>query len=241
MRMRIRVGNLWVAALVCCTVWSAAGLAANRPADNTLSENEKKAGWKLLFDGKTLDGWIVTGSKEGWAVEDGTLACTVKGGDYIATKEQFGDYILSVDFKYEKGANSGIFFRWADLSDPVNTGIEMQILDTYGSKELTKHDCGAIYDILEPAKRAEKPAGEWNTAIISCMGSQINVRLNGVRVINLDLNKWTTPHKNPDGTDNKFPTAYKDMSRKGHIGFQDHGSRVWFRNIKIKPLDRAKP
>jgi hypothetical protein len=99
-----------------------------------------------------------------------------------------------------------------------------------------KHDCGAVYDCLAPAKQAVKKAGEWNHATITCKGPKIAIEMNGEKIIDMNLDQWTTAGKNPDGTPNKFKTAYKDMARVGHIGFQEHGSPVWFRNVKIKRL-----
>lgn len=206
-------------------------------ADNSLTSVEKSAGWKLLFDGKTLDGWKATGKAEGWTVEDGAICNTVNGGGYLATIDQYGDFVLSLDVKYEKGANSGVFFRWSDLGDPVQKGIEMQVLDSHGKAKADKHDFGAIYDCLAPSKIACKPAGEWNNVVLTCRKGRIFVDANGKRVITMNLDRWTTARMNPDGTENKFGTAYKDMARKGYIGFQDHGHRVWFRNIKIKPIN----
>ena len=204
---------------------------------NTLTTAEKTAGWRLLFDGKTLDGWQITGSADGWRVENGEILNLAKGGGYLATKEQFGDFILSLDVKYEKGANSGVFFRWADLGDPVQTGIEMQILDSNGVKTPGKHDFGAIYDCLAPRKNTCRPAGEWNTVVLTCRKNRVWVDVNNARVLWMDLDKWDTAHKNPDGSDNKFRMAYKDMPRTGYIGIQDHGAKVWLRNVKIRPLN----
>jgi hypothetical protein len=211
-------------------------LCAIAAAPNMLTEAEKTAGWRLLFDGKSLTGWAATGKAEGWAAEEGTIACTSKGGQYLYTNERFGDFALSIDFKTAPGVNSGIFFRWSNLRDPVNTGVEMQILDTHGRANPGKHDCGAIYDIIPPSKQMVRPAGEWNTAVITCKGSKIAIELNGEKVAEMDVDRWTVAGQNPDGTRNKFKYAYKDLPRSGHIGFQDHGGRVWFRNIKIKPL-----
>jgi len=203
---------------------------------NTLTPAEKKAGWELLFDGKTLNGWKATGKADGWAVQDGVIADLTKGGGYLATDQTYGNFILSAEFKMDKGTNSGIFIHWADLSNPVQRGEEIQILDTYGKQPIDKHDCGAVYDCLAPRYQTAKPAGEWNKIVITCRNNLIMVDLNGKRVIYMDLDRWTTPHMNPDGTPNKFETAYKEMPRVGHIGLQDHGHKCWFRNIKIKPL-----
>lgn len=221
-----------------CWVVVAAVLAASLvwAAENELTDQERADGWKLLFDGKTLDGWATTGKKEGWEAEEGALACMLKGGGYCRTIEQFDDFVLSVDFKVSPKCNSGVFFRWSDLKDPVHTGIEMQVLDSFGKEKPTKHDCGAIYDILAPTKNMAKPAGEWQTAVITCKDNLITIALNGEQICEMDLNQWAEAGKNPDGSKNKFKYAYKDLPRKGHIGFQDHGHRVWYRNIKLKPL-----
>jgi hypothetical protein len=201
-----------------------------------LTAKEKSEGWISLFDGETLTGWAATGKDEGWTVDDGAILCTVKGGGYLYTLEQYEDFVLSIDFNIDPGVNSGVFVRWSDLKDPVNTGIEMQVLDTYGRENPGTHDCGAIYDLVAPSKQTCKPAGEWNTAVITCDKSLIAVELNGEKIAEMDMDKWTTPGMNPDGTKNKYKYAWKDMPRKGHIGLQDHGGKVWFRNIKLKQL-----
>lgn len=201
-----------------------------------LSEKEKAEGWISLFDGKTLEGWGITGNPEGWGAGDGCIICEVKGGGYVYTIDQYDNFVLSIDFKTEENVNSGVFFRWTDLKDPVQTGIEMQILDTYGREPTRKGDCGAVYDVLAPTKNTCKPAGEWNTAVITCDRNKIIIELNDETIIDMDLNLWTEPGMNPDGTKNKFKQAYKNMVNKGHIGLQDHGGKAWFRNIKLKPL-----
>ena len=204
-----------------------------------ISDKEKNEGWVSLFDGKTLNGWSMTGKPEGWVVEDGCILCINQGGRYLYTLDQYGDFVLSIDFKIEAGANSGVFLRWTDLNDPVQTGIEIQILDTYGNEPPRKNDCGAIYDMVAPTRNTCKPAGQWNTAVITCDDNIIAVELNDEKIAEMDLNLWTEPGKSPDGTGNKFKQAYKDMARKGRIGLQDHGGKVWFRNIKLKPIKKA--
>jgi len=198
-------------------------------------EAKPEEGWRQLLNGKDLTGW--TGKKEGgWKVdEDGALAWQ-KGCGYIWTEEQFGDFVLDLDFKVSKGTNSGIFIRTAKTGDPVQTGIEVQILDSVGREKPGKNDCCSIYDCLAPSKNAEKPVGEWNHVAITCKDNKIAIVLNAEPIIDMDLDQWAEPHKNPDGSKNKFGTAYKDMPRKGSIGFQDHGNAVWYRNIKIKTL-----
>lgn len=178
-----------------------------------------------------LSGWIC---KPGaWVVEDGVLSR--KGGSYVWTEQEYGDFMLELEFKVAPKANSGIFFRTGDIDDPVQTGIELQVLDSYG-QEPDKHSCGAIYDCLAPKVNAARPAGEWNQLRLTCRGPHITATLNGADIIDMSLDEWTTPQQNPDGTPNKFKTAYQNMPRRGRIGFQDHGDAVWYRNIRVSPL-----
>jgi hypothetical protein len=201
-------------------------LEISKPASQPLSQ------WRSLFDGASLEGW--TCKPGSWAVEAGCISR--KGGGNIWTKEVFGDFELEADFKLDPETNSGIFFRTADTNDEVQTGIEFQLLDSYGKKDADRHDCGAIYDIQAPARNAVRPPGEWNHVDLICRGSGIRAQLNDQLVIDLDLDHWNEPGKNPDGSANKFRTAYKNMPRSGHIGFQDHGKPVWFRNVRIRAL-----
>ncbi len=190
-------------------------------------------GWKTLFNGRDLTGW--SGSKPGgWKIEDGALASQADGGD-LWTTEQFGDFVLELEAKVDKGANSGIFIRNPKPGDWY-AGMEIQVLDSFGKEKPGVHDSGANYDVLAPSKNMMKAPGEWNRFVITARGNRIQVALNGEQVLDQDLNRWTEAGKNPDGTTNKFKTAYKDMPRAGHIELQEHGSRVWFRNIRIREL-----
>ena len=188
-----------------------------------------------LFDGETLDGWAATGNPDGWTVDRGCIFCTAEKGEYLYyTKDRFRNFELSLEFKHPPGANSGVFFRWTDLDDPVQTGIEIQILDTYGRNPATAKCCGAVYDVQAPTHNACKPAGEWNHMVLCAEDDNIRVDLNGERVTEMDLSRWTTPGRNPDGTPNKFNRAYCEMNRTGYIGLQDHASQIWFRNLEIE-------
>jgi len=171
---------------------------------------------------------------DAWAVEDCALAR--KGGGDIWTKQQYGDFVLDLEFKVDKGTNSGVFIRTGNPKDCVQTGIEIQIYDSYGKEKLSKHDCGAVYDCLAPSSNPIKKPGEWNNMTITAKGSMITVVMNGESIIIMDVDKWTEPHKNPDGSPNKYNNAFKDFPRVGHIGFQDHGKPVWYRNVTITPL-----
>ena len=192
--------------------------------------------WISIFDGKNLDGWSTTGKPEGWTVEDECIVCTVQGGKYLYTQDQYENFVLSVDFKIAEKTNSGIFFRWSDLDDPVHTGIEIQIFDSYGQEVSDTHTCGAIYDMVAPSSNPSKPAGEWNNILITSVPNHISVEKNGVRIAEMDVDQWEEAGKNADGSKNKFKYAWKDMPQKGHIGLQDHGGKVWFRNLKIQQL-----
>ncbi|MBM3215963.1 DUF1080 domain-containing protein [Candidatus Poribacteria bacterium] len=203
---------------------------------NSLTAAEQRDGWRLLFDGKSLDGWDATGSLEGWTVDGDAIACTVNRGGYLYTQDTFEDFELRISFRIASQCNSGIFFRWSDLSDPVNTGYEIQVLDTFGPDRTGVHDCGAIYELVPPSKQTMKPAGEWNDVVLKCEGPHISVSMNGEEICTMNSDLWDTPHQNPDGTKTKFNYAWKDLPRRGHIGLQDHGGKVWYRDVKVREL-----
>jgi sugar phosphate isomerase/epimerase len=171
-----------------------------------------------------------------WAFDaEGVLAPTPTGHGDIWTKERYGNFVLELDFKVPEKGNSGVFIRTGSIQNWINTAIEVQIHAT--TDGTPKGQCGAIYDCLSPSKGAQKKPGEWNHYVITCLDNKIYVNLNGEDIIDMDLNQWTEAHKNPDGTRNKFTTAYKDMPREGHLGFQYHGNPVWFKNLKIRSFD----
>jgi hypothetical protein len=191
-------------------------------------------GWSwLLKNEEDLAHWRDGGKK--WRVEDGVLTWQ-KGCGYIWTKESYGDFVLDLEVKVSKGCNSGMFIR-SDPRNAVQGGIEVQVLDSHGRKP-NQHTFGAIYDALAPSKEAAKPAGEWNRVTITCDDNVIQVVVNGEQIIDMDLDQWTEPRKNPDGSKNKFKKPLKDFARQGHIGFQDHGKAVWYRNVRIKELKK---
>jgi hypothetical protein len=208
-------------------------------ADNQLTEQEKKEGWILLFDGKTLDGWMTSSQQPSKRpVEDGTINPHRCGGYMMVHKKQWDNFVLALDFKISKNCNSGVFVRTFSLTprpgkDVGFNGIEVQILD---SATAGSHDTGAIYDLVKPTRNAMKPVGEWNHLVITCNKNLIRVELNGEKVNRMDLDEWTEPNKRPDGTAHKFDIAYKTHPRRGYIGLQDHGQDCWFKNIKLLSL-----
>ena len=217
--------------------------AANCGGAKFNQEELGKEDFVSLFNGKDLAGWI-NGPDNSWIVEDGvvTLRRQMDGrehnADYLWAKDIYDNFVLDLEFKIPERANSGIFLRTSDLKDPVYTGIEVQVSNSFGRNRLNKGGtAGAIYDCLAPTRNTVKKPGEWNRCIITCNDNLITVVLNGEQITKMDLNKWTEANKNLDGSRNKFPRALKDFARKGYIGFQDHGRPVSYRNIKIKRLE----
>ena len=218
------------------------GEAQDEHRDNTLTRAEKEAGWLLLFNGTSLDGWK-TSSKETSKipVENGCINPHGCGGYMMIHEQPWSDFELALDFKISKGCNSGVFVRTYPLTprpgkDVGFNGIEIAIDDT---KTAGFVDTGAIYDLVKPAKNAMKPVGEWNHMVITCDGPKISVELNGEVVTRMNLDEWTEPNRRPDGTAHKFDVAYKNHPRSGYIGLQDHGSACWYKNIKLKPLSKS--
>jgi hypothetical protein len=118
----------------------------------------------------------------------------------------------------------------------VQTGFEIQVMNGKGTG---MHDFGAIYDLVAPKKNNLKPAGEWNAVEITADGPHIKVAVNGEPVAEINCDEWPEPGKRPDGSSHKFRMAVKDFPRKGYLGFQDHGHKVWYRNVRI--LERKSP
>ena len=185
-------------------------------------------GWVTLYNGKDLTGWQTTGN---WLPQkDGSLLIKPRSGErgwqrysaYLWSKKKYKDFILHVEYKYPPKGNSGIHFRVGDLKKPVNTGIEAQVLDSYGKKKMGHHDHGGIIRTVGASKNMSKKAGEWNTMILTCKGHHLKVQLNGEQIVDIHLDK----------------TPMKDRPLEGHIGLQDHGepNNLHFRNIKIKEL-----
>ena len=233
------IGLVLAAAAVLLTGNRVGAAAADLAADNTLTEAERRAGWILLFDGKTHVGWMNSDrTAPRTPVREGTLNPYKAGHYMLVHTQQWDNFILSLDFKISKGCNSGIFVRTASLTprpgkDVGYNGIEVAIDDTPGAGY---HDTAALYDLAKPSHNAMRPVGEWNHIEVTCDRQRIKVVLNGDRVTEADLSEFTEPNKRPDGTAHKFDIAYKDHPQRGYIGLQDHGSPCWFKNIKLKPL-----
>jgi len=200
-------------------------------ADNQLTAKQKEAGWQLLFNGVDYSGWMTSSGKPiASDVEDGAIMPYQSGGYVLVHEKQFGNFVLSCDVKGEE--NSGIFVRIGDLKNPVQTGIEIQV--ERGGTDY--HSFGAIYDLVPPSKNVLKPAGEWNHVVVRCKGPIIAVRVNGELVAKMNADEFDQPGMRPDGSKHKFKQAVKDFPRSGYLGFQDHGHKLWFKNVKIREL-----
>ena len=183
-------------------------------------------GFVPLLNGKDLSGWNTTGN---WIVEEGgVVALHPRPGEqgwtrydaYLTTARKYKNFILDLEFKIDKGGNSGVFLRVGNPKDQVSSGFEIQILDTHGKKVVGEHDCGGVIGTAAPSKNMAKPAGEWNRYTITCQGTQLKVVFNGEQIIDLQLDK----------------SAVKNRPLEGYIGFQDEGKPVWYRNVRIKEL-----
>ncbi len=190
------------------------------------------AKWINLFDGTDLDAWQSRDGgppPAGWVIEDAVVT-RKEGTGYLWTKEQFGDFVLELEFKTQ--GNSGVFFRTGNLRDHVQTGLEMQVHRPTDTPN--RGSVGSIYDALAPSKSVATDG--WNTVVLKAKGSRVVIDMNGERIIDADLDDWTEPGMNPDGSKNKYRTALKDFPREGYIGLQDHGDVVSYRNIRIRRL-----
>ena len=198
---------------------------------NSVASALNPTGWMNMVEGD-LSNMDVPGSN--WVFHDGELVLDpLQRGSDIWTKARYGNFILDMEYKLDENSNSGVFIRCQNRQ--WLPWLEVQVLDSFG-KPADKHSAGGVFDIVAPKVNAVKPAGQWNRMTIMADGSLICVVLNGQLVVDVNLDDWAEPHTNPDGTKNKFDVAYKDLPRSGTICLQDHGGKVWYRNIRVKEL-----
>jgi hypothetical protein len=214
--------------------------APDKPAAEAASaENEE--GFKPLFNGKDLTGWIYgkkgtaeNKSGKGYQVdpEAKTIYCTKEDGGNLYTDKEYGDFVFRFEFKLTPNANNGIAIRAPLEGDSAYQGMEIQVIDDEGPsykgklKEWQYH--GSIYNVVPAKSGSLKPVGEWNVEEITAKGRQITIKVNGKVIVDANLD---------DVKDEQTLKKHPGLKReKGHIGFLGHGARVEFRNLRIKDL-----
>jgi hypothetical protein len=246
-------------ALLLLALWTASLCAQSSHSPNTLSAAERAAGWRLLFDGRTLAGWRGLGLDSvptaHWNVVDGTIHKVASGnvpkmpdgqpanGGDLMTIDTFGDFELAFDWRVVPGTNSGVKYNvseeysLANASNHAALGFEYQVLDDSLNEDnkLATHRAGALYDMIAPnAKKRLKPVGGWNSSRIVFRGNHGEHWLNGEKVVEFDLG---TPRMDSALAKSKYRVlkGFADR-RSGHIILQDHGDEVFYRNIKIREI-----
>jgi hypothetical protein len=221
---------------------------SNAPAGAMLTESEKNEGWKLLFDGKSVEGWKAykkaANEPTGWVVEDGMLTTPGGKGDII-TVDQYDNFELAFEWKVEPKGNSGVMYLVKEGDSPrtYESGPEYQIIDDEGyvinasnpAEKLNEtQKTGANYDIDPPSQKVAKPAGEFNQSRIIVKDGHVEHWLNGTKVVEYQLGSKEWKDKVQKSKFGKMKEY--GASKKGHVALQDHGDQVWFRSIKIRQL-----
>jgi len=217
---------------------------------NVLTDQEKQDGWKLLFDGQSLNGWKNYNEPgvTGWSAQDGTLASSGTGSDstgYIITDKKYDNFELTFDWKIAPEGNSGVMYHVTEskkFKTPYKTGPEYQLLDDVGFPQKVEkwQLTGADYamHVADTTAKKLKPVGEWNTSKIIFNNGHVEHWLNGSKIV--DFEAWT-PEWFALKNSGKWTSAPEyGLSETGYISLQDHGSKAWFRNMKIKELPRKE-
>ncbi len=210
-----------------------------RAAQNVLTEQERDAGWKLLFDGQTTANWRgfrKDACPPAWQVVDNCLVLTGSAGDLI-TEEEYENFELKLDWRISAGGNSGIFFHVSEDQNAVYlTGPEMQVLDNrahYDGKN-TSTSAGANYALHAATRDVTRPVGFFNEVHLVVNGPHVEHWLNGEKIVEYEL--WSEDWKQRVAASKFSKMPEYGRPRSGHIALQDHGDRVWYRNIKIRRL-----
>ncbi len=217
--------------------------------EKTVNLSQQDNQWEILFDGTSFDNWRGYNSDsmyKAWKIEDGAMVYTPGeyGGKNIITKKEYTNFVLSIDWKISEGGNSGIFwgvFEDSKYKEAYQTGPEIQVLDNERHPDAKiggkLHQAGALYDMVAPQHDVANAAGQWNTFVIKIdhKNNHGSVTLNGIEIVKFSVDgvKWDNMVAK-----SKFATWEGfDKYQTGHIGLQDHGNKVWYRNIKIKEID----
>lgn len=200
---------------------------------------KKSNDWQPLFAADLSNASFPEGV---WTVENGVL--TASEDKAIWSNKQYQNFVLDLDFKTAAGTNSGVIVYCTDTANWIPHSVEIQIADDYSeewSKSPKTWQCGAIFGHLAASKqKVVKKPGEWNHFTITCKGPLLTVVLNGQKVTQMDMRKWTSAKTNPDGSEipSWLSTPFAELPTVGYIGLQGKhaGAPIWFRNVRIKPL-----
>lgn len=197
----------------------------------TSQATSQEGGWRSLFNGVDLSGW--SGDVDGYAVEDGSLVSLRDGGGNLYVDGEYDDFVLQFSFRLEEGGNNGVGIRAERGKDAAYNGMEIQVLDDYAAQYAELHPWqfhGSIYGVVPATRGALKPAGEWNQEEIRADGSHVTVTVNGEVVVDADIREAA---RNGTIDGREHPGLFNGS---GAIGFLGHGSRVEFRDIRIREL-----
>lgn len=221
-----------------------------KTADNNLSEKEKNEGWVLLFDGVNLDNWKSYNAEgtDGWSVDNECLAADGSGGDasgYLISKDQYENFDLKFEWKIASEGNSGVLYHVLESGNfktPYLTGPEYQLLDDIGFPHPVEEwqKTGADYAMYNPDKEKKKlnPVEEWNSSRIIFDNGHVEYWLNEEKIVEFEA--WTAEWFELKNSGKWENAPEYGLSSVGHICLQDHGSKIWFRNMKIKELPKEE-
>jgi hypothetical protein len=244
---------------VACRIFPGAKVVFGDSTANTLTADEQRAGWRLLFDGASFNGWRGLGydtvPSAHWKIENGTIRKLADGdvprlpdgqpaaGGDLMTTHTFRDFDLSWEWKISRAGNSGVKYNVSEEISMANApnhaalGFEYQMLDDslHEDNKVPSHRAGALYDLIPPsASKRLRPVGEWNSSRIVFRGNHGEHWLNGAKVVEFELG---TPQMDSLLAKSKYHSIPNfAQKRAGHIVLQDHVDEVFFRNIKIRPL-----
>jgi hypothetical protein len=204
-----------------------------RPLSPRLPGDESEEGFEPLFDGRSLDGWVLTGKTgDGYQVEDRKIVLPPGGGGNLLTERDYSDFVLRFEFRLFEGSNNGLGIRApVDARDVAYDGIELQIIDNTAARYASiqpwqKH--GSLYHVFPARTGHLKPVGEWNEEEVIARGSRVRVILNGATILDVDTDAVSDP---------EILAKHPGLKRtSGRVGFLGHNEPVEFRNIRIKDL-----
>lgn len=249
--------SITFAAIVVLTAACADAPAGDAPAESgdaasstdagAAMDAARDTGWIALFDGTDLSAWRGYQRDDvpaGWQVRDGLLVFDPAAGDGgdLVTRETFSDFILELDWRVEPGGNSGLFYRADEDAEVIwHRAPELQILDddahADGGSPVTS--AGSVYALYPPTEDVVNPAGEWNHVRVVARGPRVEHWMNGTKIVEYQVGSPDWNQRVADSKFDQYPGFGENM--EGRIGLQDHGDTVWFRDIRIRPIEQGAP